>query len=656
VPPPVSIPDHELVCAIGQGSYGEVWLARNVLGEFRAAKIIYRSRFADPRPFDREFEGIQRFEPISRSHPSQLAILHVGRNDPAGCFYYVMELADVVLGPKFETQTSSESPKPANESAYARAEIRRVYTPHTLRYDLEQRGRLPIPDCLQIGLSLTTALVHLHACGLVHRDIKPSNVVFVKGVPKLGDIGLVTAAGDTQSIVGTEGYIPPEGTGTTQSDIFSLGKVLYEIITGMDRRSFPELPQDLRSWPERNAVAELNAVLLKACAKDSAQRHRSAVELQADLELLQRGGSAKRRRRWQRMMYGAKRYGLAATVLGIASLTIYELAARKPGLAAMEWSDNAEANEAYRMGITVFHENAEGSFERSAKYFQRAVDLDPKFPRANARLARSIIWNGPDDAHNLAKARPFAYKALALNPESDEANCAVGSIKTLLEHDWAGAEKCHLKAISLNPAEDNLYAYASFLTIVGRVKEATEHVERASKLDSRSFVWMQNAAFVYLAARQYDRAVRMIEDIIAEQPTQTHKDALTRGFLVPAYLGSGNYSKAIQLAEEVDLHQPDNANTIKAHYRSLLKAYEEDGAPGYWRRLLEDAKDTKETDPVALAILHGRVGNKDQAFECLRKAFATTPTELAFTINYEPGFDSLRSDHRFGEILRKLGF
>src|SRR5207244_7286792 len=91
---PPAIPDHELVRRIGSGAYGEVWLARNVLGQYRAVKIVYRNRFDDERPFTREFEGIERFEPISRSHPSQLAILHVGRNDDAGCFYYVMELAD----------------------------------------------------------------------------------------------------------------------------------------------------------------------------------------------------------------------------------------------------------------------------------------------------------------------------------------------------------------------------------------------------------------------------------------------------------------------------------------------------------------------------------------------------------------------------------
>src|SRR5947208_3473535 len=89
-----SIPDHELLRCIGGGSCGEVWLARNVLGDYRAVKVIYRDRFEHDRPFEREFEGIQKFEPISRMHESQVDILHVGRNEKDGYFYYVMELAD----------------------------------------------------------------------------------------------------------------------------------------------------------------------------------------------------------------------------------------------------------------------------------------------------------------------------------------------------------------------------------------------------------------------------------------------------------------------------------------------------------------------------------------------------------------------------------
>src|SRR5262245_42224457 len=89
-----TVPDHELLRCIGCGSYGEVWLARNVMGTFRAVKVVYRASFEHDRPFEREFEGIQKFEPVSRTHESQVDILHVGRNEQAGYFYYVMELAD----------------------------------------------------------------------------------------------------------------------------------------------------------------------------------------------------------------------------------------------------------------------------------------------------------------------------------------------------------------------------------------------------------------------------------------------------------------------------------------------------------------------------------------------------------------------------------
>ena len=75
------VPDHELLRLIGRGSYGEVWLARNMIGTLHAVKVVHRKTFDRDRPYDREFEGIRNFEPISSSHEGFVRILQVGRND-----------------------------------------------------------------------------------------------------------------------------------------------------------------------------------------------------------------------------------------------------------------------------------------------------------------------------------------------------------------------------------------------------------------------------------------------------------------------------------------------------------------------------------------------------------------------------------------------
>jgi hypothetical protein len=94
--PVPQVPDHALLRCIGRGSYGEVWLARTALGTFRAVKVVYRDDFEEARPYEREYSGIPKYEPVSRSHPGLVDVLQVGRNEAEGYFYYVMELADDV--------------------------------------------------------------------------------------------------------------------------------------------------------------------------------------------------------------------------------------------------------------------------------------------------------------------------------------------------------------------------------------------------------------------------------------------------------------------------------------------------------------------------------------------------------------------------------
>jgi WD40 repeat protein len=321
VPQP-SVPDHELLRPIGRGSYGQVWLARNVMGAYRAVKVVYRSAFEHDRPFERELEGIQKFEPVSRTHESQVDILHVGRNEQAGYFYYVMELAD--------DQEAGQQIKPD------------TYAPKSLKSELYRRTRLPLEQCLRIGLSLTTALEHLHKHGLVHRDVKPSNIIFVNEIPKLADIGLVANVDATMSFVGTAGYLPPEGPGTPQADIFSLGKVLYELCTGRDRQDFPELPTEWQKFVDQQGLLEFNAVLMKACATDIRKRYQTAADMHADLALLQAGKSVKRLRLVEQRLALITRIGLAAAALSVLALGGYFGAVRQARRAERAESEMAQ--------------------------------------------------------------------------------------------------------------------------------------------------------------------------------------------------------------------------------------------------------------------------------------------------------------------------
>src|SRR3989454_2255664 len=295
--PPPNIPDHELIRPIGSGSYGQVWLARNVMGTYRAVKIVYRHTFKEDHPFEREFNGTQKFEPVSRSHEGLVDILQVGRNDQAGYFYYVMELAD--------DENSVQQINPNH------------YVPKTIGSRITLRGRLSVDECLRLGMSLTGALGHLHRHGLIHRDIKPSNIIFVNGIPKLADIGLVAGVSDARSYVGTDGFIPPEGPGAAQADIYSLGKVLYEISTGKDRQEFPELPTVVADLPDRERFLELNEVVNKACETDLRRRYGSAAEMHSELVLLSSGKSVKHLHLLERQLAIATRIAIILTALAL---------------------------------------------------------------------------------------------------------------------------------------------------------------------------------------------------------------------------------------------------------------------------------------------------------------------------------------------------
>lgn len=391
---PPAIPDHELLGRIGAGAYGEVWLARTALGTLRAVKMVYRAHFKEDRPYEREFNGILKYEPISRTHEGLVQVLHAGRNDGAGCFYYVMELADaageVEKGRKVARENLPHSPSlPLAPAPYA---------PRTLRSEVARQQRLPPADAAQLVLRLAVALGHLHAHGLVHRDIKPSNVIFVGGQPKLADIGLVTDVGSSNSFVGTEGFIPPEGPGTPQADLYGLGKLLYELVTGRDRMDFPQLPPLSSLAPsggetagarsaESEALLELNEIMTRACTPDPKQRYANAAELQAELKLFLAGSSLRRARHVERNLARLRKFAVTACAFLLVAAVALWISKRE------EWHALEKAREATGRARSESESRAkESALRRRAEAAER--ETEQQLHTALLEQARATVRSG----------------------------------------------------------------------------------------------------------------------------------------------------------------------------------------------------------------------------------------------------------------------
>ena len=129
------VSDYELIDPpFAEGAYGKVWLARNVVGQWQAFKTVYMEKFQDnPDPYNREFDALRRYKPISSKHPGLLRVDFISQKRPQGYFYYVMELAD-----------SRVNGWESNPVTYRPQDL-------TFLYREAPGRRLPLPECGRIG-------------------------------------------------------------------------------------------------------------------------------------------------------------------------------------------------------------------------------------------------------------------------------------------------------------------------------------------------------------------------------------------------------------------------------------------------------------------------------------------------------------------------
>jgi len=654
---PSAIPDHELLCLIGRGAYGEVWMARNAIGTLRAVKIVHRQSFQRVEHFEREFKGLLKFEPISRSHDGLVDILQIGRRDDAGYFFYVMELADAVQLQSLGTQAGETEnvnlPRPTPQLVSETSLD--AYIPRTLRSELHQRGRLPVAECVTVGAKLASALRHLHHSGLVHRDIKPSNIIFVKGEPKLADIGLVTAIDDAHSLVGTAGYIPPEGPGTPQADLYSLGKVLYEIAFGKDRQDFPQLPPDLQSHHDYTALLELNEVILKACETDPTRRYASASALERDLSLLQNGVSVRQNRKHAKRWAIARKCILAGTIVGllIATSLVFQSVGR-------EYKPKPEAERLYKLGQWHYNKLTPHDHKKAMQYLRRATEIDPHFVLPYRELIALYVWGKAglfsDDEEKTRELRQIADKLLTMNSKLAEGHTAL-SWWHFLNGNVRAAEGEIVRAIDLDPdysiARD---VYTYYLCMLGCPDDAHRQAQRAQELDPTARTSGVVAAWPFFAARKFDKAITQLQRVLELE--KDFPEALN--FLARCYEAQSNYVEAIETWKMSDLMTCQNSNRVIAGYTALRQAFERDGERGYLQQYIELIREDEslpEEDQVFFVVdvagYYARLGQNERALDEIENHF--DKPNVRAQLKFEPFYDALHDHPRFKALLKRAG-
>jgi len=313
----------------------------------------------------------------------------------------------------------------------------------------------------------------------------------------------------------------------------------------------------------------------------------------------------------------------------------------------------SEAYDLYLRGQYFWNKRDFEGFHRAIDCFEQAITKDPEYARAYAGLADSYALLGgytlAPQTEFMPKARAAALRALQIDERLPEAHTALALIVQNYDWDWQTAEKEYRRAIELNPNYATAHHwYAEHLTWRGRFDEALGESERARQLDPLSMIIAADNGVILYSSGQYDRAIEKFRSVAAMEPNFSRT-----AVVIHAYVEKGLFAEAL-----ADIEQRRRASGEAPWYwLELAYVYGRSGRQAQARRALGKLvrlNRTQQIDPAAMAWAYIGVGDKDRALALLEKGYTEHSIILA-TLKVEPGYDSLRSDPRFQDLLRRVG-
>jgi TolB-like protein/Tfp pilus assembly protein PilF len=315
-----------------------------------------------------------------------------------------------------------------------------------------------------------------------------------------------------------------------------------------------------------------------------------------------------------------------------------------------------EALDEYLQGRYFWNMRSAEGFRRAMAYFERAIELDPEFARAHAGLADTYavlgVWFygvlSPKEA--FPRARLSAQRALALDPGLAEAYATLGLLHYEFDWDWGAAERHFRRALELNPGyATNRQWYSLCLAAQGRSADGHAEIARARALDPLSPVLNQTAAFLHYFSREYERARDLCARILGTHPSLP----FTHLLLAAVHCFMGRREDAFEEHDAFD--RLTGGSAVSIMFRACHHAHF--GERGLAERRLAELRQRGASGGVFswhLALVHASLGDPDEAFAALEKAFDDRSDILAY-LKAEPHWDPIRQDPRFACLLHRVG-
>jgi serine/threonine protein kinase/TolB-like protein/Tfp pilus assembly protein PilF len=311
------------------------------------------------------------------------------------------------------------------------------------------------------------------------------------------------------------------------------------------------------------------------------------------------------------------------------------------------YTDNAEAYQLYLQGRFHWNKLAEEETKRAIEYFNRAIETDPLYALPYAGLAdcysNLTLFGSSAPKDTFPRAKAAAMKAIEMDDSLAAAHTAMGRVRQFFDWDLGAAEKEFKRAIELNPNDAIAReAYGNFLRSMARLEEALTETKLAQEFDPLSPYMSGSMGWVWFYMRRFDEAIAQFRRTLEMDPTYGNP----HWGIARALVQKGMYNDAIT---EMDKGGLDFATPLgtRGHAYALM------GNNTETQRLLDEGRNNP-LHTLDVAFIYIGLGQKDQAFEWLNKAYEARSPWLVFGLKIDPRYDSLRSDPRFGNLLRRM--